>query len=114
MIYATYVDREIVFQNYDSFEELKDYLDEKNLLELHLFDQEREMRFLKRRGGKLSCYLIPNGVEYDDCYLESIFCLGENIDQMEKLSQKVEVVNYIRYDENDLLHIVNYRLKEIG
>jgi len=44
--------------------------------------------------------------------VESVYVLGSEIDKVENLKQKVDVVNYISYDENDMLQIVNYRLKE--
>ena len=43
-------------------------------------------------------------VPYEDCYTERIFDWDKG---------KVEVVNYITYDENDLMRIDNYRLKEV-
>lgn len=113
MIYATYIDQ-MVFKVYNNLEELEKYLEDTNLLELHLFDGECELRFVKLRGGEIKVYQITDSGEYDDVYEESIYVLGKDIDKQENLSRKVGVVNYIRYDENDLLHIVNYRLKEIG
>lgn len=112
MIYATYIDR-LVLQPYQNKGELAPYLKEENLLELHLFDKEKELRFLKTRNGGIKRYEIPGNETYDDTYVESSYLLGKNIDRQENLTQKIEVVNYIRYDENDLLHIVNYRLKEV-
>lgn len=112
-LYAAYVDR-MVLRAYESTEELTEYLEEKNLLELHLFDQKRELRFIRKRTGAIETYEIADGDGYDDSYTESAYVLGTNIDKTENLERKIEVVNYIRYDENDLLHIVNYRLKEVG
>ena len=43
-IYATFIDR-MVYEKYESLEELEQYLIEDGLLELHLFDREKELRF---------------------------------------------------------------------
>lgn len=111
IIYAAYVDK-MIYQPYKNKKELTEYLTEEKLLEMHLFDREKELRFLKNRSGVIKCYEIKDDESYDDFYVESSYLLGADIDQTKNLKQKVEVVNYIRYDENDLLHIVNYRLKE--
>ena len=48
--------------------------------------------------------ISDEAVPYEDCYTERIFDWDKG---------KVEVVNYITYDENDLMRIDNYRLKEV-
>lgn len=50
---------------------------------------------------------------YQDTYVERIYTLGKNVEKTDKNADKVEVVNYISYDENDLMVIRNYRLKEV-
>ena len=56
---------------------------------------------------------ISDDACYDDTYEEMLYVSGKNIDKQDDLSEKVVVVNYIKYDENDMLRIVNYRLKEV-
>lgn len=111
MIYALYVDK-MIYESYENKQQLTEYLAEEKLLEMHLFDREKELRFLKTGSDEIKSYEIKDSEEYDDVYVESSYLLGADIDQTKDLKQKVEVVNYIRYDENDLLNIVNYRLKE--
>ena len=47
-------------------------------------------------------------------YTEQIYTLAGNAETLDETSKRnlVEVVNYIIYDENDLMTIPNYRLKE--
>ncbi|MBE5864581.1 MAG: hypothetical protein E7292_00015 [Lachnospiraceae bacterium] len=71
-----------------------------------------ELRFIKLRGRDIKRLEIKDSDAYDDAYVESVYVLGSEIDKVENLKQKVDVVNYISYDENDMLQIVNYRLKE--
>ena len=49
----------------------------------------------------------------DSIYTEKIVTLGNKKEKPDKDSGLVEVVNYITYDENDLMRIENYRLKEV-
>ena len=70
IMYALYRNK-VVYQPYIRENLMLQEDEEKNLLELHLFDVKEA---------------------YNDC---------------------VEVVNYITYDENDLMTIQNYRLKEV-
>lgn len=113
-IYATFIDK-MIYEEYGELSEIEEYLSDKNLLELHLFDKEREARLIKTAGKGFCEYEITAFDEgrYDDCYCESLYLSGENIDKHDNLNKKVEVVNYIKYDENDMIRIVNYRLKEV-
>ena len=45
--------------------------------------------------------------------MERIVTLDSRDDMKEAYNDCVEVVNYITYDENDLMTIQNYRLKEV-
>ncbi len=83
------------------------------LLELHLFDGEKEYRCIRTRMHGLREYEITDACEHDDVYEERVYVSGSSVDRQENLRERAAVVNYIVYDENDLLHIVNYRLKEV-
>ena len=112
MMYALYTDR-VVYESYSknslpSEEEIK-----KDLLELHLFDAVGEDRYIKTRKGEIEVYINDENMDYQDTYVERIYTLGKNVEKTDKNADKVEVVNYISYDENDLMVIRNYRLKEV-
>lgn len=86
------------------------------LLELHMFDRNREYRCVRtRRRGMLEILIDDENIseEYEDFYEEEIYILGGNVDQNEGFKKKVGVVNYIRYNEDDLIVIDQYRLKEV-
>lgn len=85
-----------------------------NLLELHLFDADREYRMVLRRGLNTvseiiddRCIQIEDG---DFKYEEQIQTL--DMDQTGNHGL-VTIVNYVTYDEDDLLYIENYRLMEV-
>lgn len=111
MLYALYTDR----MEYRPYERenllLKEKDLQKNLLELHLFDEKKEYRFIKKRKGETEIVVSEDEQDYDDLYTERIFTQE---DEKEKNHAScIEVVNYLVYDENDLLKIKNYRLKEV-
>lgn len=110
-IYATFIDK-MVYKKYESIDEIEELVTKDNLLEIHLFDKEKELRFLKTRDEGIVQYLISDNMEYD-IYEEELYVSGENIDKQDNLSKKIKVVNYIKYDENDMIHIINYRLAEV-
>lgn len=85
----------------------------KELLELHLFNDTREYRYIKTRSGEIETLISDETVEHEDIYTEKIVTLGNKKEKPDKDSGLVEVVNYITYDENDLMRIENYRLKEV-
>lgn len=106
IMYALYTDR-AVFQRYrrndlPEEEELKS-----SLLELHLFDDQREYRYIKTRKDEIETEVCDDSTLYDERYTEKIYTSGAADISC------VEVINYITYDENDLMRIDNYRLKEV-
>lgn len=111
MLYALYTDR-MEYRPYEREDLLLKEKDlQKNLLELHLFDEKKEYRFIKKRKGELEVVVCEERKDYDDLYIEKIFTQE---DEKEKNHAScIEVVNYLVYDENDLLKIKNYRLKEV-
>ena len=111
-LYALCTDK-VKYEKYRKEELLEDpHLAEK-LLELHLFDDTREYRYIKTRRGEMETLISDGTVEHQDIYTEKILTLGNKKEKPDKDSGFVEVVNYITYDENDLMRIGNYRLKEV-
>lgn len=111
-MYALYVDR-VVFKAYSKDELLNDLYLEDKLLELHLFDKSKEYRYINARNDSIET-VVSDEVYHDDVYVEKIYVQAKADEETSKNSKCIEVVNYIKYDENDLLNICNYRLKEMG
>lgn len=115
MMYALYIDK-VVYEPYISRPSITE---EKGLLELHLFDEEKEYRFIKRRNQKPIEEVISDELVLgkkatkENSYEEEIFTLKDKMEKLEDTTHRIKVVNYISYDENDLLTIENYRLKEV-
>ena len=125
MMYALYKDR-VVYHPYcvaradANGEEKRIILAEdtnlaNNLLELHLFDAVKEYRLVFRRNmtsvSKIiddSCMDTENGsFKYIEEQIET-FDIGDPSNR-----GLVNIVNYVTYDEDDILYIENYRLMEV-
>lgn len=85
-------------------------------MELHLFDEEVEYRYVKMRERQKEDRFIlisDETVSHEKSYSEKIYTLKPEQEKPDKNSGFVEVISYITYDENDLMRIDNYRLKEV-
>ena len=113
IIYALFRDR-VVFERY-SIEKLeKSRFEGNNLLELHLFDEDMEYRVIRTRmNGCKEMVISDDTAGAEDIYEEEVLLAGRDADSRENLADTVKVVNYINYDENDLLKICGYRLQEV-
>lgn len=114
-MYAIYIGK-VVYEPYTREQLLEKENLEVNLLELHLFDKEKEYRYIKKRKGYIETEISDETVELDDKddkYEETIFTLKKNQEKPDENHGKVMVINYIKYDENDLLTIQDYRLAEV-
>lgn len=112
IIYALYTDRPIVYKKYNSLSEIDDEINVDSLLELHLFDDKEEYRYIKTKSKKknIEVLITDSSVEHTDTYEEKIYVNEKYVNA----KKEVTVVNYIKYTEDDLLTIVNYRLCEGG
>ena len=111
-MYALYMDK-MVYRSYNREELQEDTALTEKLLELHLFDVTMEYRYIKKRIGEIEVLISDDTVEHQDLYTEKIITLGNKKEKPDRDSGCVEVVNYITYDENDLMRIENYRLREV-
>lgn len=111
IIYALYTNKEVVFKSYRSIDEVKEDIESDSLLELHLFDKDKEYRYVKAINKE---FLINDSVEHDDIYKESIYVNDSYTIESKNTCNKINVINYIKYTDDDLLTIVNYRLQKVG
>lgn len=111
-MYALYVHK-VEYKRYSRSELAENKNLQDKLLELHLFDDKKEYRYIKTRSGEIETIISDETVEYQDQYIERIFTLADKKEDPDQNSGRVEVINYITYDEDDLMRIQNYRLKEV-
>ena len=112
VIYALYIDK-VLFRGYEDLREVSSYIQIDHLLELHLFDENKELRYIKTRRGDFICHEIKDDGDYDDLYIDTVYVDSENSYKGDRQC-KIKVINYLKYDENDMMHVVNYRLGEVN
>ena len=74
-LYALYLDK-VKYEKYSRKELLEDKQLTDRLLELHLFDDTREYRYIKTRSGEIEALISDETVEHQDVYTEKIVTLG--------------------------------------
>lgn len=116
LMLAYYRKKRIVFREYDLEKEGLERLPVKEeeggeLLELHLFDADREFRAVRTEageGGYIVCRDISDspGVRSveEEVYLEEDF---------RETAETLRIVNYIKDRENGMIQISNYRLAAV-
>ena len=98
--------QEVVFQKDEP--SLRQKIDEQqeNLLELHVFDRNKEYRLMRCETGEFIEAVVcdkdatEEKLKVEKVKLESRF---------EELMPYLQVINYIDYDENGMLSVSNYR-----
>ncbi len=115
-----YSRKEVFFKEYSSFEEAESIVDGIELLEIHLFDDEREYRAVVSESNRFpygyaehiadftkgDAFHIDNNDKhthiYGDVYVEKC--------RLEESSAVLTVLNHISYDNNGMITIDDYRL----
>lgn len=100
--------QEVLFQKLDEEIKQKVLKQQKTLLELHVFDREREYRLIRCEAGDFIEAVVDDRAA-DEKKIETVQVEG----RFEKLMRYLQVVNYIDYDENGMLSINNYRLAPV-
>ena len=103
-----YFRKEVLFQKLEPG--IKQQISEKQgtLLELHIFNSEREYRLMRCESGD-----FIEAVVSDECASEKKVETVQVEGRYEDLMKYLKVVNYIDYDENGMLSINNYRFAPV-
>ena len=103
-----YFRKEVLFQKLEPG--IKQQILEKQgtLLELHIFNSEREYRLMRCETGD-----FIEAVVSDECASEKKVETVQVEGGYEDLMKYLKVVNYIDYDENGMLSINNYRFAPV-
>ncbi len=101
-----YTRKEVIFKSYSSLEEVEKALNDSELLELHLFDKNREYRSILTQSKRFTSDFIEyveDFAEDESAYSESIELTGGN--------GKIRMLQHITYEENTgMAAIDSYRL----
>ena len=109
-----YLISEVKFQKYCGFEELEKIIGDEGILEMHLFDDQKEYRCIvlesqrfKDKDGVIEAVVDGEGVSEDGIFPDACVLDGK---YRQDLGDVITVLNYISYDENGMAHINGYRL----
>lgn len=120
IIYLSLRTEKIILQKYRNLQEVTAILmskEEDGLLELHLFNDKKEYRWLRSVKSPDGLeHVVPKSkdVNSDSGERETFV---ENVYVEERFAKEdikiVGIVNYLDFDEDDLLRITDYRLMEV-
>jgi hypothetical protein len=104
-----YTRQKILLKEYKNQEDLKKYLDDIELLEVHLFDQNKEYRAITSESKRFHDKFVEHIAEFKDTNSAEIF-REKVILESEWKDKELTVLNHVVYDENGMAAIDDYRL----
>lgn len=107
-----YTRRKVIFQPYEGREEVTEALGDKELLELHLFDGQKEYRCVVSGSGRFPSGVIETVADFPENDEWSVY--REDV-LLEDCQEEITVLNHIAYNgDNGMAYVDNYRLKMRG
>lgn len=109
-----YTREEVVFCKYDQDDNKPEKkLDEKELLELHLFDNDKEYRCVSSESKRFPSGVIEAVIDFPENDEKTVYSETVLLDKYYKqTAEKITVLNHIAYnEENGMAYVDNYRLK---
>ncbi len=108
-----YTRKNVIFQPYGALEEVEEWLSQEDLLEVHLFDEEKEYRSIATRSKRYKDGVIETVADFSEREEETLY--KEQI-RLENGQGMITVLNHIKYDDKGdgatgMASIDNYRLK---
>lgn len=108
-----YTRTQVIFQSYADLDEVKQILEDAEILELHLFDDGKEYRSIASRSPRFKDGVIETVVNGEADNENNIY--SETVASEEEYGTAITVLNHIHYDEKSgMADIDNYRLKMGG
>lgn len=107
-----YTRQEVIFKKYEGREELSEVLGDKELLELHLFDEQKEYRSVASRSRRFPSGVIETVADFPE---EDKWTVFKESVLLEDSQEQITVLNHIAYnEENGMAYVDDYRLKMRG
>lgn len=102
-------EEKVCFQPYQDLKEVEQYLADKELLELHLFDEECEYRAIASRSPRFPDGFVETVTAFSDREESEVYKDVIALDSMYGTS--ITVLNHISYEKTGMAMIDDYRLK---
>ncbi len=107
-----YTRQKVIFRPYEGREKVTEVLGNSELLELHLFDEQKEYRCVASGSSRFPSGVIETVADFSEedertLYREDVL--------LEDSQEEITVLNHIAYnEENGMAYVDNYRLKMRG
>lgn len=114
-IMLVYTRKKVIFERYQSLQQAGERLRGEEILEVHLFDKEKEYRALASQSKRFPGHFIDKvfRAEDEDCiYSQEI--LLETTEVNKTGMKKVQVNNHITFSETGMAVIDRYQFVEVG
>lgn len=105
-----YLRKKILFERYSELKEVRRLLEPEELLELHLFNQDREYRCITSQSKRYPSGIVETIADFEK---DEKTTYGETIyleQKYQTLGNTIQLLNHLRYDENGMLEVDDYRL----
>ena len=128
-----YTRKKVYFQPYDSFSEIEELLQNEKLLDMQLFDRDKEYRAIITRSKRFKDnnteastkdeYQIETIADFSEAdkasiYKERVKLFQKNLSEEQTSgntkSEVITVLNHISYGKNGMAYVDNYRLQMGG
>lgn len=116
-VILAYTRQEIIFQDYSDIADVEKILDDKELVEIHLFDEKKEYRALVTTGNREFNNSTKGTIEHiadfktEDTKEYGVYKDNILLDRSFNVDYKsIAVLNKISYDDNGMADIDDYRL----
>lgn len=116
-IMLIYTRKEVIFERYQSLQDVEKRVNGQEIMEVHLFDKEKEYRALASQSKRFSGHFIDKvfrAEEKDQDRIYSQEILLETAEESKTGMKKIQVNNHITYSDTGMAVIDNYRLVEVG
>lgn len=94
----------VKFEGYSSLSNVKEIIGDQEILEIHLFDENKEYRALASESPRFSdgCIEWISDFSEEGCFLDQVV--------IDDSSKPMTIVNHISYDDTGMANIDDYRL----
>lgn len=105
-----YMRKQVIFKPYSNQSEVGLELEDSDILELHLFDEEKEYRAIASRSPRFQDGVIETVADFAEEEENKIY--RESVVTEKEFGAVITILNHIHYDEkNGMADIDNYRLR---
>lgn len=94
----------VKFEGYSSLSNVKEIIGNQEILEIHLFDENKEYRALASESPRFSdgCIEWVSDFSEEECFLDQVV--------IDDSGKPMTIVNHISYDDTGMANIDDYRL----